>query len=109
LELLVHQQGWESIMTNVLRNAFKYTEEHWKIEISLSKSCFKVWNSWEWIESKNLEKIWERFWQWDSSHTDSKSFWLWLYLSKLFATKQWFDLRCESEKWNWVSFILDFN
>jgi signal transduction histidine kinase len=28
LELLVHQQGWESIMTNVLRNAFKYTEEH---------------------------------------------------------------------------------
>jgi signal transduction histidine kinase len=56
-----------------------------------------------------LEKIWERFWQWDTSHSDRKSFWLGLYLSKLFAEKQWFDLFCESEKWKWVAFILKFN
>jgi signal transduction histidine kinase len=105
----VHQQWWESIMTNILRNAFKYTDGNWEIVVSLSDKCFKVWNSWEWIDEENLEKIWERFWQWDSSHADSKSFGLGLYLSKLFATKQWFDLRCESKKWEWVTFILEFN
>lgn len=109
LELAVHQQWWESIMTNILRNAFKYTDDNWEIVVSLSDKCFKVWNSWEWIDEENLGKIWERFWQWDSSHTDSKSFGLGLYLSKLFATKQWFDLRCESKKWEWVTFILEFN
>ena len=105
----VHKQWWESIMTNVLRNAFKYVPEGWKIKVELDEKSFKVWNSWDWISEEDLEKIWERFWQWDISHSDSKSFWLWLYLSKLFAEKQWFHLFCESEKWKWVTFILNFN
>ena len=105
----VHKQGWESIMTNLLRNAFKYVPNEWEIKVSLNEDCFKVWNSWEWIADENLQKIWERFWQWDSSNSDRKSFWLWLYLSKLFAEKQWFEIWCESEKWKWVTFILKFN
>ena len=109
LEKKVHKQWWESIMTNLLRNAFKYVPEGWKIKVELDENSFKVWNSWDWISGENLEKIWERFWQWDNSHSDRKSFWLWLYLSKLFAEKQWFDLFCESEKWKWVVFILKFN
>lgn len=109
LKIEVHKQWWESIMTNLLRNAFKYAPENWKIKVELDENIFKVWNSWDWISEENLEKIWERFWQWDTSHSDRKSFWLGLYLSKLFAEKQWFDLSCESEKWKWVAFILKFN
>ena len=105
----IHKQWWESIMTNLLRNAFKYVPEGWEIKIELDEKNFRVWNSWDWISEENLEKIWERFWQWDTSHSDRKSFWLGLYLSKLFAEKQWFDLSCESEKWKWVAFILKFN
>ena len=109
LEMNVHEQWRESIMTNILRNAFKYTDENWIIRVELNDREFRVWNSWEGIDSEHLEKIWERFWQWDSSHTDSKSFWLWLYLSRLFAQKQGFDLRCESwEKGKGVTFILTF-
>jgi hypothetical protein len=33
---------------------------------------------------------------------------LWLYLSRLFAEKQGFELYCESEEWKWVTFILKF-
>ena len=104
----VHKQWWESIMTNLLRNAFKYVPEKGEINVSLDENCFKVWNSWSWIAKENMEKIWERFWQWDSSNSDRKSFWLWLYLSRLFAEKQGFELYCESEEWKWVTFILKF-
>ena len=109
LEKCVHKQWWESIMTNLLRNAFKYTDEEWKISVELTDNAFKVWNSWKAIPAEEQEKIRERFWQWDTSHSDSKSFWLWLYLSKLFAEKQNFDLTCESEEGKGTTFILTFS
>jgi len=109
LEKEVHVQWLESIFSNLIRNAFKYVNDGWEIKISLKENEFGIWNSWEGIKKDNLDKIWERFWQWDTSHTDAKSFWLWLYLSKLFAEKQGFDLRCDSKEWKWVTFTLKFN
>jgi two-component system OmpR family sensor kinase len=105
----VHVQWLESIFSNLIRNAFKYVNDGWEIKISLKENEFSIWNSWDGIKKDNLDKIWERFWQWDTSHADAKSFWLWLYLSKLFAEKQGFDLWCDSKEWKWVTFTLKFN
>lgn len=108
IEINVNQQWWESIMRNLLRNAFKYCDNGWTLHIELNKEHFKVQNSWEGIPQENIDKIWERFWQADSSHWDTKSFWLWLYLSKLFAEKQKFGLSCDSKIGEGATFTLSF-
>lgn len=109
LMLSVHNQWWHSIMTNLLRNAFKYVDDQGKINIILNEKSLEICNTWKIIEKNDIDHIRERFWQGDNSHSDSKSFWLWLYLSKLFAEKQEFDLTCESEEWKGTTFILKFN
>ncbi len=108
LTIAVNPQWRTSIMTNLLSNAFKFVGEGGKIQVLLDEKSFQVWNNGESIPAEQKAKIWERFWQADSSHTDRKSFGLGLYLSKLFAQKQWFDLRCESEQGKGVRFLLIF-
>lgn len=108
LEQTVNPEGWESIARNLIWNAFKFAPEKGTIRIHLSEKTFEVRNNGEAIAPEDLQHIWERFWQADSSHTDTKSFGLGLYLSKLFAQKQGFELLCQSKTEEWVRFILTF-
>ena len=61
-------------------------------------------DTWQWIKSENLNKIWERFWQEDSSKSDTTSFGLWLYLVKLLVEKHWRDIIVTSTEWKWSEF-----
>ena len=103
VEKMVHNSSFEIIAKNLIENAFKYTDE-WSIEITLNDKEFSVKDTWKWIKKENLEKIWDRFWQEDSSKTDVTSFGLWLYLVKLLVEKHWWNIEVKSDSWKWSEF-----
>ena len=103
VEKMVHNSSFEIIAKNLVENAFKYTDE-WSIKITLNDKEFSVKDTWKWIKKENLEKIWDRFWQEDSSKTDVTSFGLWLYLVKLLVKKHWWNIEVKSNQWKWSEF-----
>ncbi len=107
VEKMVHNSSFEIIAKNLIENAFKYTDE-WSIEIILNDKEFSVKDTWKWIKKENLEKIWDRFWQEDSSKTDVTSFGLWLYLVKLLVEKHWWNIEVKSNQWKWSKFKIKF-
>jgi signal transduction histidine kinase len=107
VEKMLHNSSFEIISKNLIENAFKYTE-NWKIEVILNEKEFVVKDAGIWIEKKNLDKIWERFWQEDSSKTDKKSFGLGLYLTKLLVEKHYWKIEVRSEKWEGSEFKILF-
>ncbi len=107
LSMKVHNSSFEIISKNLIENAFKYTKTG-TIEIILNDKEFIVKDSWVWIEKRNLNKIWDRFWQEDSSKTEAKSFGLGLYLTKLLVDKHWRKIEVNSTKWKWSKFRIIF-
>ena len=103
VEKMVHNSSFEIIAKNLIENAFKYTNE-WKVTIKLNENEFSVKDTWIGIKKENLEKVWDRFWQEDSSKTDVTSFGLWLYLVKLLVEKHWWDIDVKSTQWKWSEF-----
>ena len=103
VEKMVHNSSFEIIAKNLIENAFKYTNE-WKITIKLNDKEFSVKDTWIGIKKENLEKVWDRFWQEDSSKTDVTSFGLWLYLVKLLVEKHWWNIEVKSTQWKWSEF-----
>ena len=103
VEKMVHNSSFEIIAKNLIENAFKYTDE-WSIKITLNDKEFSVKDTWKWIKKENLDKVWDRFWQEDSSKTDITSFGLWLYLVKLLVEKHWWNIEVKSNQWKWSEF-----
>ena len=107
VEKMVHNSSFEIIAKNLIENAFKYTDE-WSIKITLNDKEFSVKDTWKWIKKENLDKVWDRFWQEDSSKTDVTSFGLWLYLVKLLVEKHWWNIEVKSNEWKWSEFKIKF-
>ena len=103
VEKMVHNSSFEIIAKNLIENAFKYTDE-WRIKVTLNDKEFIVKDTWKWIKKENLDKVWDRFWQEDSSKTDITSFGLWLYLVKLLVEKHWWNIEVKSNEWKWSEF-----
>lgn len=93
----IHKESWNIIVKNILENAYKFTPEWWAITISLDSKKMIIKDSGKWILPTDLEHIRERFWQADRSHTDTKSFGLGLYLTKLLVEKHWWTIAISSE------------
>ena len=103
VEKMVHNSSFEIIAKNLIENAFKYTDE-WSIKIILNDKEFSVKDTWKWVKKENLDKVWDRFWQEDSSKTDITSFGLWLYLVKLLVEKHWWNIEVKSKEWKGSEF-----
>lgn len=83
----INKDSRNIIVKNILENAYKFTPEWWMIDISLDSKKLVIKDTGKWISNSDIEHIRERFWQADRSKTDTKSFWLGLYLTKLLVEK----------------------
>lgn len=104
----VNKEWFSIIIKNILENAFKFTPDKWTITINLDNKKLEIKDNWIWISKKDISLIRERFWQADLSKTDTKSFWLWLYLTKLLVQKHWWQIDVKSEINKWTTFIIYF-
>ena len=103
-----HKESWNIIIKNILENAYKFTPEEWNITISLDAKKICIKDSGKGISQDDLEHIRERFWQADRSKTDTKSFWLGLYLTRLLVEKHWRQIRIESNISKWTTCTITF-
>jgi len=82
-----NKESWNIIVKNIMDNAYKFTPDWWTIDISLDAKKLTIKDNGKWISASDLEHIRERFRQADRSKTDTKSFGLGLYLTKLLVEK----------------------
>ena len=99
---------FEILFKNILENAFKYTDNNWKILVTLTSNYFSVEDNGIWIDNLKSERIRESFYQIDTSKNDSLSFWLWLYIVSKIVKLLWFKISLNSELWKWTKFTVDF-
>lgn len=107
VDKFVHNSSFDIVAKNLIENAFKYTNTG-TIEIILNDNEFIIKDNGLWIEKKNIDKIWDRFWQEDDSKNDTKSFGLWLYLTKLLVEKHWWEIEVKSKKGKGSEFKIVF-
>lgn len=81
-------------ISNILKNAIKYSKNKWKIWISVKKNTIEIKDNWVWISQKNLDKIFNRF------YSDKKDYWTWIWLSiiKKICEKNWRKIEVKSTK-----------
>ena len=103
-----HKESLHIIIKNILDNAFKFTPNTWTIEVSLDAKKLVIKDNGKWIDPKDLERIRERFWQADRSNTDTKSFGLWLYLTKLLVEKHGRSIAITSKLGKWTTCTITF-
>ncbi len=104
----IHKESWNIIVKNILENAYKFTPEWWTIDITLDAKKFVIKDSGKGIAANDLEHIRERFWQADRSKTDTKSFGLGLYLTKLLVEKHGRMIVVSSKMHKWTVCTINF-
>lgn len=95
------------MLSNIVWNAIKYNKNNWKIDIKIDKTKLSIKDSWKWIPSSDLEKIFDRFYKIDKSR-NSDGFGIWLSLVKKIAYIYKWKIEVKSKKWEWTEFIIKF-
>jgi len=94
-------------LSNIIWNAIKYNKVWWTINIIYNNWKLEIKDSWIWIDKKDLNKIFDRFFKWDKSR---KSDWFGIWLSlvkKIWDIFNW-DILVKSKDKEWTSFIINF-
>lgn len=71
-----------SILNNLISNAYKYSDEKWTIHIIADAISFKVNNTWSYLSPDEIRDIWTPFWKQDNSRSEFNSVGLWLAVAK---------------------------
>lgn len=79
------------VVTNLLENAIKYSEDNGQIEVNIStkgeKIYVSIFNSGETISPEDINHIWDRFYKSDKSRTNKISTGLGLPIVRLILTQ----------------------
>lgn len=108
IEHYIHKESLQIIVKNILDNAYKFTPKGWTIEITLDAKRLVIKDNGKGIDNEDLKHIRERFWQADRSKTDTKSFGLWLHLTKLLIEKHTWDIAIKSKINEWTVCTITF-
>lgn len=94
-------------ISNIIANAIKYNNNKWIIDISFKNWKLIIKDSWIWINKKDLDKIFDRFFKADKSR-NSEWFWIWLSLVKKIANIYNWNISVESNNSKWTKFSIKF-
>lgn len=92
---------------NIFKNAIKYSNNNWIIEVSFSAWIVEIKDNWIWIEEKNLTNIFDRYFR--ENYTKEEWYWLWLSLVKKITDINSWKVTIESKKDYWTKVIINFN
>ena len=98
-----NESAFDSIFSNLLTNAYKFTKAGDTISISLENNILIIKDTGLGIEPKNLDLIWDRFWKHDQKISGSG---IGLYLVKLLVEKLSWTIELESHVGMGSTFII---
>ncbi len=92
----------KQVLINLIRNAYKFTPEHGKIKIILSKKKqavkIEVIDTWVWIKEEDFGKIFQKFGQVDwPLQKQHEGTWLGLNICQLIIEKLWWEIKFSSK------------
>lgn len=94
-------------ISNLIWNAIKYNKDSWLINIDYKWWILSIQDTWFWIKQEDINKIWDRFFKWDTSR-NSTWFGIWLSLVKKIGDIYWWEISVESEVEKWTKFNIKF-
>jgi signal transduction histidine kinase len=105
--LETHASTAESVITNILDNAYKYTPDHGEITVTLKPKEICIVDTWIGISSVHQEQIREPFWQLDKNRSD----WVGLGLSLVnrMLVALWWTKSLMSVPGKWTTVTLRFS
>jgi signal transduction histidine kinase/DNA-binding response OmpR family regulator/streptogramin lyase len=119
IELYFDKEKMIKILTNLLSNAFKFTPEEGRITISINEKFsdgkegtleIKIRDTGIGISPEEIPKLFDRFYQVDSSHTrEYEGTGIGLALTKELVDLHHGRIAVESEQGRWTEFTLEFS
>jgi signal transduction histidine kinase/ligand-binding sensor domain-containing protein/DNA-binding response OmpR family regulator len=111
IDIYLDKDKIEKIINNILTNAFKFTPEGGKIEVSVEKKVneveIKISDNGIGIPEENMDKIFDRFYQVDGSHTrEQEGTGIGLALTKELVELHKGKIEVESETGKGTTFIV---
>ena len=105
--LLMNKQYFYILFSNIISNAIRYNREWWKIDIKLSKNKITIKDTWIWMSSDELGKIFDRFYMAKNSR-NSEWHGIWLSLVKKIVDIYYMKIKVDSELWKGTTFTIEF-
>lgn len=93
------------LFENLFSNSIKFNDKDIEIRFNYYKDRLEISDNWNWIDSKKLDEIWNKFSRFD---TNIEWFWVWLFLVKRIIKLYDWKINVESEVWKWTKFIINF-
>jgi len=87
-------------ISNILKNAIKYSKNNWNIIISWNKNYISITDNWIWIPKENINKIFHRYYSLEKKHWK----WIWLSIIQKIIDKNWRKIEVHSKKWEKTTF-----
>jgi signal transduction histidine kinase len=107
LNINANVEYFEILFSNLFGNAIKYNKSWWKVKITINKNSLIIEDTWIWINVKNIDKIFDRFFQ-ESNNRNIDWFWIGLSLVKKISNIYWWRISLKSKKWKWTKIIIEF-
>lgn len=104
--LTLNKEHFDICVWNLLKNAIKYSNKNWKIEISCNKWNLEIKDNWIWIEEKNLKNIFNRYFR--ENYIEKEWYGLWLALVKKISDLNKWEISIESQKNKWTTAKINF-
>lgn len=93
------------LLDNLLTNAIKFSPDPVRIEVWLTKKSFWIADNGIWIPTRQLDKIWEKFYR---SDLGKEGFWVWLFIVKRVVELYGWKIKVKSKKSQWSKFEVFF-
>jgi len=100
----VEENTFSILIDNLLTNAMKFSPENMEILVSADKNWFYIQDNGPWIDSKNRDLIWEKFYRKD---TNKEWFWVGLYLVKRITKLYAWNIYVEDTSDQWARFKVE--